>query len=679
MLGLMPSFVLGAVAGPWIGHAGSRWLLLCAAMMFLGLVFASQPGLGPRLQISFYLMIGFGFSLGCFHTRHETEQVWPQGLSGIVSGKAQTGDHWRRPGYGHLSASPDSLHPPDIITVQLNDLIMEGVGPHPLGTAQLRLPDGMPAPLAGVGISFTAEMRSYRGRLYLRVRDARGITWDRDYYGGLARQFGAWRSYLGRRFDRQLSPRAAALARSLILGERFRLSADAGTLRQAGAAHFLSVSGLHLGLLALLLLALPLPYPIRAPALAAGVVFYALLSGARPPALRAAGMLLMALIARRRCRAFSAGWTLLATATVALALSPGLAKDLGFLLSFSALGGILWIGIPLFPGRQQSKDSLDQLESQLNPRPWSQRLGRHAAVGTGALLGTAPAALGIFATLAPASLASSLLLLPLVAALLLLFPLTLLWDLGFAAEGLSDAFFWLAGVIAKIPGGQVAVTAPDDWALLAFITSLLYLALRLNAQVSPPRRVGTAPLVPLVVCLVAMVSAPAPPRLQFKKARGTTFIAAGQHALFFPSASPIDPREKAAALEGRASRLGSSCLWIGPRQPLLYPSGGSSAAGEQSPQRLFGPFSLEPLFKSAPTRATLVTLGKYRLLIAPGVLAEHILEEEWSLPDELRILVVSGRSDYGALEELLIRTQPRICKLDPPGPRRLRDLKNRYR
>ncbi len=136
------------------------------------------------------------------------------------------------------------------------------------------------------------------------------------------------------------------LLSALLLGERHgldhRLRND---LQAAGLYHLVAISGLHIALLAWLLLriasVLGLPPGIRS--LAANLVlgFYVLLIGAPASAMRAYGMFALWSCGRhtgRRARGLS---LLLVVSAIMLAMRPGLRSDVGYWLSVWATGGII--------------------------------------------------------------------------------------------------------------------------------------------------------------------------------------------------------------------------------------------------------------------------------------------------------------------------------------------------
>ncbi len=143
--------------------------------------------------------------------------------------------------------------------------------------------------------------------------------------------------------------RGVALA--LVLGDKGDLTntlsdAYAGT----GAMHILAVSGLHVGLVYIILqflvrICLPAPHLRRWMTLivvTGGVWSYALLTGASPSALRAATMFGFVAFGAFLRRGSSIYNTLAASAFVLLCISPSLLWQVGFQLSYLAVTGIVF-------------------------------------------------------------------------------------------------------------------------------------------------------------------------------------------------------------------------------------------------------------------------------------------------------------------------------------------------
>jgi len=144
------------------------------------------------------------------------------------------------------------------------------------------------------------------------------------------------------------SERYRALARCLLVGDQSMLSPDErDRLARAGVYHFVVVSGLHLGvvvaLLWLPLLLLGVTEGTRFTLTAFAVVAYTLVTGLRPPVVRAALMVLAgcgAILAHRRADAPSA---VALAALVILGVRPAELFNPGFQLSFLAVVSLIWL------------------------------------------------------------------------------------------------------------------------------------------------------------------------------------------------------------------------------------------------------------------------------------------------------------------------------------------------
>ena len=147
-----------------------------------------------------------------------------------------------------------------------------------------------------------------------------------------------------------------AVVEAMAIGERLSLDAE---LRQryarSGAAHLLAVSGLHVGfvfaIINLLLVVVALlrhGQVVRGAVAIVAIWLYAAVAGASPSVVRAAVMfsiLQMASMLSARTLALN---TLAFTACVMLMWNASLLYDVGFLLSFSAVAGIVVWGRPIY-------------------------------------------------------------------------------------------------------------------------------------------------------------------------------------------------------------------------------------------------------------------------------------------------------------------------------------------
>jgi len=209
-----------------------------------------------------------------------------------------------------------------------------------------------------------------------------------------------WRRRAGQALAAAAPTSGGALLRALALGDRSGLApAAVEAFRRTGTSHILAISGLHLGILGLLLvpglrrllgrvpgLALRWPVAPLARLLAVpALVGYAALSGFQTSTLRALVMVSLVLVGTALSRPVSHAGLLSATALVLALWHPPALADPGFQLSIAALAGLFWLA-PAVLERWPAAPP-DPLE-ELVRRAGGQGLGeRLASTARGALRG----------------------------------------------------------------------------------------------------------------------------------------------------------------------------------------------------------------------------------------------------------------------------------------------------
>jgi len=199
----------------------------------------------------------------------------------------------------------------------------------------------------------------------------------------------------------------AALFAALFLGLQDDLDpAVSESFRRAGVVHILALSGMHLGILVVLvrLVLRPFAAGVLGTLLCAGAVgLYTFVAGPRPSLLRAAAMYLLHEGLSRAGRRPETAALLAFSFLASCLLTPEDLHSSSFILSYLAMGGIL-----IFSRR------LKRFLYPLIPDP----LGSAVAMSLAAQLVTAPYLLAAFGSLQPAAVPASVLLGPLTAAFL---------------------------------------------------------------------------------------------------------------------------------------------------------------------------------------------------------------------------------------------------------------------
>ncbi len=321
-------------------------------------------------------------------------------------------------------------------------------------------------------------------REYLQRRGIQGLFWAEEvevleesprgvlFWAALARE--KLRSLLF-----ALPQQARALLSALLLGSRGLLSPEEKeAFQEAGVAHLLALSGLHVGILVaggwVLLGLLRVPKAWRYAALTPIVALYVLIGGLRVSLLRAAvmfGVLGLFWILWER------GWVAKAwldplqglslAAILVLLIWPWSALDAAFQLSFSATFGIVLL-LPNWTGSKARR----KLPPFLLP------VADLCAVTVCAQLAVLPFLGSSFGYLAPYGLVANIILIPWTTLLLwagilglpfLAIPHAQLWA-GQILEALAEPYLFVVGAIGKFPG---AVLPVGKWFGLWYLLAIL--------------------------------------------------------------------------------------------------------------------------------------------------------------------------------------------------------------
>ena len=294
--------------------------------------------------------------------------------------------------------------------------------------------------------------------------------------------------------DHMKSIEGKAIGVALITGDRSGITEPIrNTMRDAGLAHLLAISGLHMGLLVILLFAgiravfagiepLPLHFPIKkwaACAALAGSFSYLLIAGAPLPTQRAFLMTTIVLLAVMIDRHAISMRMVAFAALVILMLQPEALLGASFQLSFAAVTALVAV---------YETDLARRLQTSFRSNPIMRIAGYFltlVATTIVATLATSPLAQYHFGTFALYGLLGNLVGVPLMGFVIM--PGALL-ALVLMPIGLAGAGFWImeqgirwtfeaASWVSALPGAQVASAPMDLVSILLIVFGGLWLCL----------------------------------------------------------------------------------------------------------------------------------------------------------------------------------------------------------
>ena len=279
-----------------------------------------------------------------------------------------------------------------------------------------------------------------------------------------------------------VSPGRAALAAALVLGARDGIAPESTeAFMVTGTVHVLSVSGLHVALLAAVLFgicrALRLPHRSALVAVAAATGAYALLVGAETPALRATLLVWLACLAAAFGRRSGGLNALAAAAIVVLAIHPASLLRVGTQLSFLSTA-VLVAAMSAVTARRRVDDPIERLidRSRSPAERCLVRAGRGLVdatlVGGAVWLATAPLVARHFHLVSPVGLVLNPLVGPLVGvAMVAGFACVAAAPVSGAAAAIAGAVCdgalggveLAVGAAAALPGAFTWVAGPAAW------------------------------------------------------------------------------------------------------------------------------------------------------------------------------------------------------------------------
>jgi competence protein ComEC len=254
------------------------------------------------------------------------------------------------------------------------------------------------------------------------------------------------RSSMSQTLARVLPEPQASLAQGITLGIRSNIPASVSdNFAHTGTAHLLAISGLHLSILAGILVSVGIRlfgkrhyYYVW---LAMVVIWlYVLITGMQPPVVRAAIMASLFLIAELLGRQRSAITALVVAAAVMVGFSPQILWTASFQMSFLAMVGLIFVA-PLF---QSLGRRIIRARTKEGSRAASAAglINDAASVSLGAVIGVGPLIAYYFGVISFVGPPATFLALPALPAIII--SSALAGGLGFVALPAAQFFGWLA-------------------------------------------------------------------------------------------------------------------------------------------------------------------------------------------------------------------------------------------
>lgn len=245
----------------------------------------------------------------------------------------------------------------------------------------------------------------------------------------------------------------------LLIGRKSDIPDSVTTsFRYLGISHILSVSGLHLAILAgtlmMFLKALTVRRSVRYVLTVGFIIFFILLTGARPSVIRSGIMLILLLSAEILGRDYDPITALAVAAFVIILFSPTAIYDAGFILSVSATGGIVLLGAPITKWLYHISDGKSFLLKILT------RLLTVLAITASATVFTLPAIWYYFGETSSVSLLSNIVFIPLTTALMYISILFFIFYRTPLAPSLSGMTASMAKLVTDLADACMKILPP---------------------------------------------------------------------------------------------------------------------------------------------------------------------------------------------------------------------------
>jgi competence protein ComEC len=349
------------------------------------------------------------------------------------------------------------------------------------GTVSLRRPRNFGNPGEFDYVAYLARQGIYSTA---SADDDTGFVLVEHVESGISDWFARWRRGVGALVRQTLAEPQASVLSALVIGTAATLPSDLrAAFSRVGVSHVLSVSGLHIGLVAMVAYTLVrwllarsrwMLLTANVPKLAGAlsiipVLLYAGIAGSNVATVRAVLMIAVFVAAMVVDRERHLIVSLAAAAIVILLTSPGSSVDISFQLSFVAVLGLVLAMERFWPWWRKWEEA-----HLLRLRGWRGRLGRSAAVyavvSLSALAATTPLTALHFNQVSFVAVLANALVVPLLGslavalgllgALLFLVSETLAWLCLRLAGPVVQLGLWLVQFFAAWPYAAVRVVTP---------------------------------------------------------------------------------------------------------------------------------------------------------------------------------------------------------------------------